>query len=109
MSTQNQNTSILMLICTALLMLAVLTVLDSNNDSTLDFAGSMQDRGGDYSITVARLSEGQETVWVLDSRHRTIGICFCVSRHHGSTRRASSGRAGAWTVTRRRWERSSGV
>jgi len=74
MSAQNQNMTITILICTALVMLAVLTVFDFDRTGPAAYAGSMQDRGGDYSVTVAQLSSGQEALWILDTRHETIGV-----------------------------------
>lgn len=74
MDNKQHNTTIMILMCTALAMLTMLTILNWSDDSTVAFAGSMQDRGGDYSITVAQLSSDQEAVWILDSRYKTVGV-----------------------------------
>lgn len=74
MDTTKDNTLIMVLICSAVVLLVVLCLVTLNSGPQIAVAGSMQDRGGDYSITVARLSQGQETVWVLDCRNETVGV-----------------------------------
>jgi len=74
MDTKSENTGIMILTCTAVVLLVVLSLVQVGSGPSVVLAGSMQDRGGDYSATVARLSEDQEAVWILDCRNATIGI-----------------------------------
>jgi len=33
-----------------------------------------QEKGGDYAVTLARMANGEEALWVLDARSRNVGI-----------------------------------
>jgi hypothetical protein len=33
-----------------------------------------QEKGGDYAVTISRMANGEEALWVLDARNRTVGI-----------------------------------
>ncbi|NLX04677.1 MAG: hypothetical protein GXY33_06000 [Phycisphaerae bacterium] len=74
MTTDKQTKLIIALLCSALLMTMALLVLDRGMLTSEALAGSMQDRGGDYAITMARQTDSQEAVWVMDARSRTIGV-----------------------------------
>ena len=74
MSARNPNTTIMILTCTALALVAILALMNSTTTPSDVFAGSMQESGGDYIVTAAQLSADQEAVWVLDARSKMIGI-----------------------------------
>ncbi len=33
-----------------------------------------QEKGGDYAVTISRMANGEEALWVLDARTQTMGI-----------------------------------
>ncbi len=73
MSSKKENMTIMMLICSAVVMLVVLTIVNLAGPQDA-FAGAMQAQGGDYRATIASLSDGQDTLWILDCRSKVMGI-----------------------------------
>ena len=74
MSGQYQTPTIMILMITALALVAVLALMNSTGGPADVWAGGTQESGGDYIVTVAQLSSGQQAVWILDARSRMIGI-----------------------------------
>lgn len=69
-----QNVAIVGLLALALVLTWVWSVMPGDLTTNAALAGSMQASGGDYTITVARLSEGQEAIWLIDGRNQTLGV-----------------------------------
>ncbi len=69
-----KNITIICLFISSLILLTLLTITQIFISPTPVFAGSMQASGGDYIATIARTSQGEEVLWLLDCRTKTIGI-----------------------------------
>lgn len=70
----NHNIPIFALTGSALVLLVALCLVYLAGSPPPAQAGSMQASGGDYTMTISQVSTGEEALWILDSRSRTVGI-----------------------------------
>ncbi len=71
---KGKDITIICLFASSLILLTLLTLTQLFVTPKPVFAGSMQASGGDYIATIARVTEGEEALWVLDCRTKTVGI-----------------------------------
>ncbi len=69
-----KNITVICLFGSSLILLTLLTIVQVFVTPPVVFAGSMQASGGDYIATIARTSDAEEVLWILDCRTKTIGI-----------------------------------
>jgi len=74
MSSEKLNTSIIALAASALVLAVILAVIHLAVLPRTAVADNVQSSGGDYNMVAARVTTGDEAVWVLDARSRTVGI-----------------------------------
>jgi len=70
----DNNKLIVALFCTALVLGTALVLVSTAGKPAPAYGGSMVQQGGDYTMTVSRLTEAQEMVWLLDARSGMIGL-----------------------------------
>lgn len=70
---ENRKFQIGILALTATILFVGLIVVETVSVQPV-YAGSMQDRGGDYSLTSMRVSSSKEVVWVIDARSRMAAV-----------------------------------